>query len=158
MQAAIELPAQKLGVTLEERLTQRILDDVKQEPGNLPLLEFALTQLWDKQSWVNLSPSPSPPLPNPLLQGEGTGINLLLRGESGSPLPLQGRGVGGVRSVIRGLLTHQAYSEIGGVAKALSNFDKFSVELVQKSDRLDQVLIDKRCSLQFAQCLELQVR
>jgi hypothetical protein len=44
---------------------------VKQEPGNLPLLEFALTQLWEKQS--------------------------------------------------RGLLIHQAYSEIGGVAKALSN-------------------------------------
>ena len=71
MQAAIELPAQKLGVKLEERLTQRILDDVKQEPGNLPLLEFALTQLWEKPS--------------------------------------------------RGQLTHQAYSDIGGVAKALSN-------------------------------------
>ncbi len=71
MQAAIELPAEKMGVKLEDGLTQRILDDVKQEPGNLPLLEFALTQLWDKQS--------------------------------------------------RGLLMHQAYSEIGGVAKALSN-------------------------------------
>jgi hypothetical protein len=32
-----------MGVKLEEGLTQRILDDVKQEPGNLPLLEFALT-------------------------------------------------------------------------------------------------------------------
>ncbi|MBW4680128.1 MAG: SUMF1/EgtB/PvdO family nonheme iron enzyme [Microcoleus vaginatus WJT46-NPBG5] len=71
MQAAIELPAQKMGIKLEEGLTERILNDVKQEPGNLPLLEFALTQLWEKQS--------------------------------------------------RGLLTHQAYSEIGGVAKALSN-------------------------------------
>ena len=71
MQAAIERPAEELGVTLEEGLTQLILKDVKQEPGNLPLLEFALTQLWAKQS--------------------------------------------------RGLLTYQAYSEIGGVAKALSN-------------------------------------
>jgi WD40 repeat protein len=71
MQAAIELPAKKMNVKLEEKLIQRILDDVKQEPGNLPLLEFALTQLWKKQS--------------------------------------------------RGQLTHQAYSEIGGVAKALSN-------------------------------------
>ena len=71
MQAAIELPAKKMGVKLEQGLTQRILDDVKQEPGNLPLLEFALTQLWDKQS--------------------------------------------------QGQLTHQAYSEIGEVAKALSN-------------------------------------
>jgi energy-coupling factor transporter ATP-binding protein EcfA2 len=71
MQKAIELPAEKKGVKLEEGLTQRILDGVKREPGNLPLLEFALTQLWEKQS--------------------------------------------------RGLLTHQAYSEIGGVARALSN-------------------------------------
>ena len=33
-------------VELEEGLTDRILNDVQQEPGNLPLLEFALTQLW----------------------------------------------------------------------------------------------------------------
>ncbi len=70
MLSCIERPAEKMGVQLEEGLTQRILDEVKQEPGNLPLLEFALTQLWAKQS--------------------------------------------------RGLLTHQAYSEIGGVAKALA--------------------------------------
>jgi FOG: WD40 repeat len=49
LQAAIELPAQKLEVQLEGNLTQRILDDVGQEPGNLPLLEFALTRLWEKQ-------------------------------------------------------------------------------------------------------------
>jgi WD40 repeat protein len=49
LQAAIELPAQKLEVQLEPRLTQRILDDVGEEPGNLPLLEFALTRLWEKQ-------------------------------------------------------------------------------------------------------------
>ena len=91
MQAAIELPAQKLGVKLEEGLTQRILDDVKQEPGNLPLLEFALTQLWDKQS--------------------------------------------------RGQLTDQAYSEIGGVAKALSNhaeavYGKLSEEEQKQGQRI----------------------
>jgi len=49
LQAAIELPAQKSEVQLEPQLTQRILDDVGQEPGNLPLLEFALTRLWEKQ-------------------------------------------------------------------------------------------------------------
>ena len=52
-------------------MVDRILDDVGQEPGSLPLLEFALTQLWAKQK--------------------------------------------------RGQLTHEAYSEIGGVAKALAN-------------------------------------
>ena len=49
LQQAIELPAQKLEVQLEAQLTQHILDDVGSEPGNLPLLEFALTRLWEKQ-------------------------------------------------------------------------------------------------------------
>jgi hypothetical protein len=49
LRLAIEQPAQKLEVQLEGQLTQRILDDVGQEPGNLPLLEFALTRLWEKQ-------------------------------------------------------------------------------------------------------------
>jgi WD40 repeat protein len=46
---AIEQPAQKMVVQLEAQLTERILDDVGNEPGNLPLLEFALTRLWSLQ-------------------------------------------------------------------------------------------------------------
>ncbi len=42
----IEKPAEKLGVTFEAGLVERILNDVENEPGNLPLLEFALTELW----------------------------------------------------------------------------------------------------------------
>lgn len=42
----IENPASKLGVTFEAGLVERFLDDIDSEPGNLPLLEFALTQLW----------------------------------------------------------------------------------------------------------------
>ncbi len=57
LQQAIELPAQKLDVQLEDQLTQRILDDVGQEPGNLPLLEFALTRLWEKQKHRTLTHS-----------------------------------------------------------------------------------------------------
>ena len=49
LRMAIELPAQKSEVHLQEGLTKRILDDVGNEPGNLPLLEFALTRLWEKQ-------------------------------------------------------------------------------------------------------------
>ncbi len=49
LRAAIEQPAQKLNVQLQTHLAERILDDVGFEPGNLPLLEFALTQLWDNQ-------------------------------------------------------------------------------------------------------------
>jgi len=49
LRAAVERPAEKLNVTFEEGLVARILDDVGDEPGNLPLLEFALTQLWERQ-------------------------------------------------------------------------------------------------------------
>src|SRR5947209_17377355 len=49
MQDAINKPAQKLNVSIEDGLTERILDEVSQESGNLPLLEFALTLLWAKQ-------------------------------------------------------------------------------------------------------------
>nr|NDJ26297.1 hypothetical protein [Nostoc sp. B(2019)] len=48
LQDAIEKPALGL-VQLEEGLSDRILDAVEKQPGNLPLLEFALTQLWAKQ-------------------------------------------------------------------------------------------------------------
>jgi hypothetical protein len=34
----------------EPGLVERILDDVGEKPGNLPLLEFTLTQLWDRQT------------------------------------------------------------------------------------------------------------
>ncbi len=46
---AVENPARKHGVSFEAGLIERILDDVGDEPGNLPLLEFALTLLWDWQ-------------------------------------------------------------------------------------------------------------
>ncbi|OUL34278.1 hypothetical protein BV372_14260 [Nostoc sp. T09] len=85
MKTAIEQPAQKMRVKLEEGLTKLILDDVKQEPGNLPLLEFALTQLWAKQN--------------------------------------------------RGQLTHQAYEEIGGVAKALANHAEAVYEQLNEADK-----------------------
>ncbi len=45
----IEKPAEKLGVTFEAGLVKDILNDVEDEPGNLPLLEFALTQLWKRR-------------------------------------------------------------------------------------------------------------
>jgi WD40 repeat protein len=37
-------------VTFEAGLVERILEDVGTEPGNLPLLEFALTLLWERQT------------------------------------------------------------------------------------------------------------
>jgi WD40 repeat protein/DNA-binding SARP family transcriptional activator len=49
--AAVERPAEVQGAAFEAGLVERILDDVGQEPGNLPLLEFALTLLWERQSY-----------------------------------------------------------------------------------------------------------
>jgi len=46
---AIESPARLYEVIFEPGLTDRILDDIGHEPGNLPLLEFALTLLWEKR-------------------------------------------------------------------------------------------------------------
>jgi WD40 repeat protein len=46
----IKEPALKRGVTFQEGLVNRILDDVDNEPGHLPLLEFALMLLWEKRT------------------------------------------------------------------------------------------------------------
>ena len=51
----IEKPAKKLGATFEAGLVERILYDVENEPGNLPLLEFALTKLWKKRTGKQLT-------------------------------------------------------------------------------------------------------
>lgn len=48
--AAIEQPALNAGRRFEEGLVQRMLDDVAAAPGELPLLEFALTELWERQT------------------------------------------------------------------------------------------------------------
>ena len=46
---AIEKPALKMKVELEEGLTSKLINNVGDRPGRLPILEFALTQLWSKQ-------------------------------------------------------------------------------------------------------------
>jgi WD40 repeat protein len=55
LENAIALPAEKLGVTIEDGLTKRILDGVEKQPGNLPLLEFALTELWSNMNNATLT-------------------------------------------------------------------------------------------------------
>ncbi len=49
LSAAIVEPARLRGVAFEEGLVDTILADVGREPGNLPLLEFALTEMWGRQ-------------------------------------------------------------------------------------------------------------
>ncbi len=42
-------PAKRQGYEVTEELLNQIFTDIKQEPGFLPLLEFALTQLWEQR-------------------------------------------------------------------------------------------------------------
>ncbi|MGB3761313.1 MAG: WD40 repeat domain-containing protein [Rivularia sp. (in: cyanobacteria)] len=52
LQAAIEQPAAKLKVELEQGLTSKLIDDLGNQPGRLPLLEFTLSLLWGKhEKW-----------------------------------------------------------------------------------------------------------
>ncbi len=49
LRRAIVKPAESVGLQFEDGLIERILDNLEDEPGNLPLLEFALTELWEKR-------------------------------------------------------------------------------------------------------------
>ncbi len=49
LKEAIEKPAKLQGVEVEECLTELLIKAVTGEPGLLPCLEFALTQLWEKR-------------------------------------------------------------------------------------------------------------
>jgi tetratricopeptide (TPR) repeat protein len=49
LRSAIEQPAAKVGATFETGLVDRVLGRLESQPGSLPLLEFALTQLWERR-------------------------------------------------------------------------------------------------------------
>jgi WD40 repeat protein len=48
LRQAIARPAALAGLTFEPGLADRILDDAGEEPGTLPLVEFALNALWER--------------------------------------------------------------------------------------------------------------
>jgi formylglycine-generating enzyme required for sulfatase activity len=47
LEQAVTQPAQKVSLDFDTGLVDRLLDDVGDEPGNLPLMEFALKALWE---------------------------------------------------------------------------------------------------------------
>jgi len=49
LECAIRKPAEKIQLEFEAGLVRRILNDVGDEPGNLPLLEFLLQELWNRR-------------------------------------------------------------------------------------------------------------
>jgi TIR domain len=54
LERSITEPAEKAGLQFEHGLVDRILEDVGQEPGNLPLLEFVLASLWEQRQYATL--------------------------------------------------------------------------------------------------------
>jgi len=56
LEQAVVGPAGNVGLEFESRLVGRILEDVGEEPGNLPLLEFALTELWNRRGGRDAHP------------------------------------------------------------------------------------------------------
>jgi class 3 adenylate cyclase/WD40 repeat protein len=49
LSAVIEHPAQRAGLRVEDGLVETLLDDIKGEPGALPLLSTALLELWRRR-------------------------------------------------------------------------------------------------------------
>jgi WD40 repeat protein len=49
LRRAIELPAKRAGLELEPGLTRRILTDVADRPGTLPLMEHLLVEVWQRR-------------------------------------------------------------------------------------------------------------
>ncbi|MGK7943751.1 MAG: caspase family protein, partial [Microcystaceae cyanobacterium] len=51
IEQAIMQPAKLVGLEIEEALKQQLINDVEDYPGSLPLLQYALTELW-KETWL----------------------------------------------------------------------------------------------------------
>ncbi len=47
---AVAAPAEKLLRSFQPGLTQQLIEDVRGRPGDLPLLQFALTELWERDA------------------------------------------------------------------------------------------------------------
>jgi WD40 repeat protein len=55
LEEAIAAPAASMGVTLEPGLVSAILTDVKEQPGALPLMQYALTELFERRNGRSLT-------------------------------------------------------------------------------------------------------
>ncbi|MHB8628648.1 MAG: nSTAND1 domain-containing NTPase [Aggregatilineales bacterium] len=55
LRRAIALPAERAGLTLEAGLIEEILSDVVEQPGALPLIQYALTELFERREGRTLT-------------------------------------------------------------------------------------------------------
>ncbi|WP_199245263.1 caspase family protein [[Phormidium] sp. ETS-05] len=49
LEEAIVAPAKQVGLTIERELITEMIDEVKDAPGSLPLLQYTLTELWKQR-------------------------------------------------------------------------------------------------------------
>ncbi len=57
LRESIEGPAERVGAVLEHGLVDVIIDDVREQPGALPLLQYALTELFERREGALLTKS-----------------------------------------------------------------------------------------------------
>jgi WD40 repeat protein/DNA-binding SARP family transcriptional activator/serine/threonine protein kinase len=55
LERAVSEPAQRAGLRLEPGLATRIVAEMGEQPGGLPLLQYALTELWERKDGSRLS-------------------------------------------------------------------------------------------------------
>jgi len=128
LREAITKPAELVRLKVEPELVQRMIADVQGSPGSLPLLEFALTELWEQwreqwqQSFLTRLPDDDPPK-SPLKRGTLTEFSPLIKGGwGGSPgLKTDPRGDRTLSdtSQISSQLKLTNYEQLGGVKGAL---------------------------------------
>jgi hypothetical protein len=128
LREAITKPAELVGLKVEPELVQRMIADVQGSPGSLPLLEFALTELWEqwREQWQQLflTRLPEDDAPkSPFLRGTLTEFSPLDKGGwGGSPgLKTNPRGDRTLSdtSQISSQLRLTNYEQLGGVKGAL---------------------------------------
>ncbi len=55
LESAIVQPAKNMGIQMELELVDQIIRDVQEEPGALPLLQYALTELFDRRDGLMMT-------------------------------------------------------------------------------------------------------
>ncbi len=55
LERVVSSPARRAGVRLESGLVARIIAEMREQPAGLPLLQYALTELWERREGSNLS-------------------------------------------------------------------------------------------------------
>ena len=123
--AAIVQPAEQVGVAVEPELVERAIEDVEGSPGSLPLLQYALRELWQLRS--PLAPLTKGGNSTSLTKGENSAsltkgensASLTKRGNSASLTKRENPASPFLRGIEGDLLTLAAYTRLGGVKGTL---------------------------------------